>query len=210
MEPAPLLLPQPRRYLALVLASTRLLLGCQSEAAPAPVPSAKPRVVGKASPKPAAPVLMPGAVPQAERDAHAHAVQASTTVKYSGAIGERLEGDIYYFKVLATRVCDVAGKVAGVEIELEAKEQLAVSPRDVVIGKGGIAFNASQDLQRKLPACSPLLRISTLKSGQVARGFVLFDLPSPPANDLQLIYQPTRWGGAGYVTTPLTSWSGAP
>ncbi len=149
---------------------------------------------------------MPGAIPQ--EPAHAEAVTAAARVKTSGKLGEQLEGDVYYFTLRSMRTCDASGKVAGVEVEIEAKAKLAVSPRDVVIGKGGIAFNASMDLERRLPGCLPLLEISALRQGQKTRGFVLFDLPYRPPADLRLIYQPTRWGGAGYVTARLEDWKG--
>jgi len=137
------------------------------------------------------------------------AVAASASVKHSGKLGERLEGDIYYFELRSVRACDEAGKIVGVEVEIEAKEKLNVSARDVTIGRGGVAFNASLDLARKLPGCTPLLGFSALQRGQVARGFVTFDLPTP-RRDLGLIYQPTRWGGAGYVSVPQLEWVAAP
>lgn len=189
------------------LASTALLalMACKREPPPAPV--AKPRVAAKVLVKPAPPVSMPDALPPAEAEAHAEAVQASAVVKYRGKRGERLEGDVFHFTLLGSRLCEKDGKVAGVEVEIEAKARLSVSPRDVVIGKGGVTYNASLDVSRKLSGCAPLLPISSLRKGQTARGFVLFDLPSRPGEDLQLIYQPTRWGGAGYVTVPLEQWS---
>jgi hypothetical protein len=145
---------------------------------------------------------MPGAVPQEVAPSTAQATPASVSVKQSGTVGERLEADLYYFKLYGVRACDEAGKVLGVEVEVEAKARLSLSPRDVTIGRGGIGFNASMDPERKLPGCTPLLRASALRGGQVARGFVLFDLPSAPRHELSLIYQPTRWGGAGFVTVP--------
>jgi hypothetical protein len=154
---------------------------------------------------------MPGAIPQAELQGDQPvAARETAAVKYSGDVGERLEGDVYFFKVHSLKTCDAAGKLAGVEVEVEAKGRLAVNPRDVIIGKGGISFTASLDLKRELPGCTPLLQISVLKRGQAARGYVLYDLPWRPTNDLRLIYQPTRWGGAGYVTAPLKDWSPSP
>jgi hypothetical protein len=152
---------------------------------------------------------MPDAVPQ-ENAPVADAVTAPASFKTTGNVGELLENNLYFFKLRNARTCDASGKVAGVEVEIEAKTKLAVSPRDVVIGKGGIAFTAGLNFERKLPGCTPLLNLSVLKKGQVARGFVLFDLPRRPGNDLTLIYQPTRWGGAGYVRVPLPTWSGPP
>ena len=156
------------------------------------------------------PVHMPGAVAPEVIPAAAEVAAASASVKNSGKLGERLEGDVYYFKLQSVRACDEAGKILGVEVEIEAKAKLNVLPRDVTIGRDGIAFNASLDFERKLPGCAPLLVTAALKRGQVARGFVLFDLPSRPRQDLGLIYQPTRWGGAGYVTVPRLEWVASP
>ena len=85
-----------------------------------------------------------------------------------------------------------------------------MNPKDVVIGKGGIRFTASLDFKRNLPGCTPQLEISSLKRGEKARGYVLYDLPWRPTNDLHLIYQPTRWGGSGFVTAPLKDWAPPP
>lgn len=163
---------------------------------------AQPLASSRARPIPT--VYMPGAIPQDV--AATEAVAATSTVKNRGKLGERLEGDVYYFRLLAAHACDAGGKVVGVEIELEAKTKLAVSPRDMTLGKGGMAFSASLELERKLPGCSPLLRMATLKKGETAKGFVLFDLPSPPPEGLGLVYQPTRWGGAGHVAVELSGW----
>jgi hypothetical protein len=174
---------------------------------------AKPTRAASSSPRRApriVPVHMPDAIPQQNVAAAASAVITPTPLKSTGKVGELLESDVYFFKVRSLRTCDASGKVAGVEVEIEAKTKLAVSPRDVVIGKGGITFTAGLNFERKLPGCTPLLGLSVLQKGQVARGFVLFDVPRPPGSDLTLIYQPTRWGGAGYVSVPLQTWSGPP
>lgn len=173
-----------------------------------PVPRA---LASTGPPKPPPPVNMPGAIPQAELQGDQPvAARETATVRYSGNVGERLEGDVYFFQVHSLETCDKAGKVAGVEVEIEAKSKLSVSPRDVVIGRGGIRFTASLDFKRELPGCTPLLEISILLKGQKARGYVLYDLPSRPTNDLRLIYQPTRFGGAGFVTAPLKDWALSP
>jgi hypothetical protein len=157
----------------------------------------------------AVPVHMPGALPEETTVAAAKASSA-VPLKNTGKLGERLEGDVYYFELLGLRTCDASGKVAAVEVEIEAKTRLTVSPRDVAIGKGGITFTGGLNFDRQLPGCAPLLGISVLQKGQVTRGFVLFDVPRRPGSDLTLIYQPTRWGGAGYVSVPLQTWPGPP
>jgi hypothetical protein len=170
-----------------------------------------PALASSAPVRPPPPVQMPGAIAHAEgHPARPEAAQATAQVKYSGALGDRLEGDVYYFQLRSLRTCDPEGKVAGVEVEIEAKSKLALNPRDVVIGKGGIQFKSNLDFERKLPGCTPLLKVSILQKGQVARGFVLYDLPARPGDDLRLIYQPTRWGGAGHVTAALKDWSPVP
>jgi hypothetical protein len=112
---------------------------------------------------------------------HVEAVIRAASVKSHRKLGERLESDVHYF-----------------------------TARDVVRGRGGITFDAGLDFVRKLPGCTPILDRTVLRAGGVARDFVLFDLPTRPGNDLTLIYQPTRWGGAGYVRVPLRCWSSAP
>jgi hypothetical protein len=170
-----------------------------------PVPRA---LASTGAQKPPPPVNMPGAIPQAELHGDQPTPARETAaVKYSGDVGERLEGDVYFFQVHSLKTCDAAGKVAGIEVEIEAKSKLSVSPKDVVIGKGGIRFTASLDFKRNLPGCTPQLEISALKRGEKVRGYVLYDLPWRPTDDLRLIYQPTRWGGAGYVTAPLKNWA---
>ena len=135
------------------------------------------------------------------------------SVKHTGKLGELLEGDVYYFKLSSIRPCGEqpdpktakpnARRVVAAEVEITAKEELNVSPRDVTIGVGGIVFNGSVDRKRTIEGCSPLLEISRLRSKQAAKGYVLFDIPvTGPGSDLGemgLIYQPTRFGGAGRV-----------
>jgi hypothetical protein len=170
-----------------------------------------PRVLATTPKKPPPPVSMPGAIPQAELQGEQPTpVRETAAVKYSGEVGERLEGDVYFFQVHSLKTCDAEGKVAAVEVEIEAKSKLTVSPKDVVIGKGGIRFTASLDFKRNLPGCTPQLEISALKRGQTVRGYVLYDLPWRPTSDLHLVYQPTRWGGSGFVTAPLKSWPSTP
>lgn len=187
-------------------------LGCQGPPERSLEPSTKavPRALASATAGRVAPaVRMPNALPQAELmgEGHARVEPVKANVKYSGRVGERLEGDVYYFTVLSLRTCDAAGKLAAVEVEIEAKSKLSVSPRDVTLGKGGITFTANLDFKRQPPGCTPRLEISTLQKAQKARGFVLYDLPRPPGPDLRLIYQPTRFGGAGFVTASLQPWS---
>jgi hypothetical protein len=191
---------------------TPLLFGaaaCSTKPEPPGGDKPVPRALASTGPKkPVPPVNMPGAIPQAELHGDQPvAARETATVKYSGNVGERLEGDVYFFQVHSLKTCDAAGKVAGVEVEIEATSKLSVNPRDVVIGKGGIRFTASLDVKRELPGCTPLLPISVLQKGQKARGYVLYDLPSRPTDDLRLVYQPTRWGGAGFVTAPLKDWA---
>ena len=138
-------------------------------------------------------------------------------VKSSGEIGEQLEADVYSFKLLGMKPCGeqpdkatappAARRVVAAEVEITAKKDFNVNPRDVAIGVGGITFNGSVDQKRKLADCMPLLRIDVLRAKQVAKGFVLFDIPvSGPGSDLHemnLAYRPTRFGGAGQVMIRL-------
>jgi hypothetical protein len=136
--------------------------------------------------------------------------------KTSGATGEKLETDTFSFKVLSFRTCGEATGagsrdtpeadarlVLGAEVEITAKKSMATSPRDVVLRNGGILFYANLDLKRTLSGCTPLLERPRLKASQAARGFVLFQVPSPRPATLELTYQPTRWGGAPVVRVEL-------
>jgi hypothetical protein len=196
-----------------LLASTLALSGACDAMRPRVRDDSKPRgrdPLRAAQAQKLPPVGMPGAIPREQPPASAQAATRAASIKSSGKVGELLEADVYYFKVRSLRTCDASGKVAGVEVEIEAKAKLAVSPRDVVIGKGGITFSSGLNFERKFTGCAPLLGISVLNQGEITRGFVIFDLPRPPEDDLMLVYQPTRWGGAGYVRVPLRTWSGPP
>jgi hypothetical protein len=145
-------------------------------------------------------------------------------------MGELVEGDVYEFKLLSLRDCgrDPQAEAArareadgprarvplGAEVEITAKANLNLSPRDVSIGTRGIVFNGSVDQKRKLEGCEPRLPIGTLRSKETARGFVVFDVPLVgPGSDLAamtLSYQPTRFGGAGQVRVAPLARSPAP
>jgi hypothetical protein len=190
-------------YLKVALLAALGLAACDSQGRASPAPA---RASAKATPpETIRAVHMPGALAHAESIASA-ATTPLPIFKNEGKLGERLETDLYYFRARVPRFCDATGKLIGVEVEIEAKSRISVSPRDVVIGKGGIAFNASMNLERKTAGCGPLLPIRVLQKGEVVAGFVIFDLPFRPGNDLGLIYQPTRWGGAGFVRTTLGDW----
>jgi len=140
----------------------------------------------------------------------------AVNVKHTGKVGELLEGDVYFFKLLSIAPCGEqpdpktakpsARRVVAAEVEITARSELNVSPRDVMIGVGGISFHGSVDRTRSIDACRPALPISSLRPKEVAKGFVLFDIPvTGPGSDLAemgLIYQPTRFGGAGRVLIP--------
>ena len=100
-----------------------------------------------------------------------------------------------------------ARRVVAAEVEVTAKGEFNVSPRDAVLGVGGITFPGSVDRKRKLPGCTPLLPIAALRAKEVAKGFVLFDIPvsGPGSNlaEMNLVYHPTRFGGAGQVLVRL-------
>jgi len=188
----------------------------------------KPRPESAAKARSAAPnVLTPAAelkklgpvLPEAD---HHHPPPPAKTLKTVGAIGEELEGDVSYFKLLSIKPCKdpkvpavgsggapnpAARNVVAAEVEIVAKTKLAVNPRDLVLGKGGILFNASIDPKRELPGCTPLLKLSLLKAKQSAKGYVLFDLPAwgpgSNLNELNLVYHPARFGGSAQVHVKL-------
>ena len=169
-----------------------------------------------AAPAPSAPraaMAIPGMPPGFAIDGGAdrpigHATVAAELpkLKVLGKVGEQLEGDVYFFKTLSVKQCESTKTkpiVIGVEVEIKAKRQLNISPRDVRLGSGGIVFYASVDPQRQEQGCEPMIRHGSLAKDQVVRGYVVFDVPAPEPPKLQLTYAPTRWGGAGSVVTTL-------
>ena len=203
-------------------------IGCEkSSTNPREEPAKKPIPAPKATAAPTDPAAtrlaahgMPGPLTPEPGFEHAspHVPKSPpVAVKHTGEMGELLEGDMYSFKLLSMKPCGeqpdpktappTARRVVAAEVEVTAKGEFNVSPRDVAVGVGGIVFNGSVDQKRKLPGCSPLLRISVLREKQVAKGFVLFDIPvSGPGSDLRemsLVYKPTRFGGAGQVLVRL-------
>jgi hypothetical protein len=197
-------------------------------AAPArPMPKPTPASTTAAATRPASLAGMPGPLTPEPGFQHGAPLEQKAPVvnlKHTGTLGEVLEGDVYYFKLLSIRPCGEqpdpktakvdARRVVAAEVEVTAKEELNVSPRDVVIGVGGIRFNGSVDQQRTIEGCTPLLKFSRLPSKQVAKGFVLFDVPvTGPGSDLTemgLMYQPTRFGGSGRVLIPSLATAAKP
>jgi hypothetical protein len=181
----------------------------------------KPRSESAAKAKSAPPnVLTPAAelkklgpvLPEAD---HHHPPPPAKTLKTVGTIGEELEGDVSYFKLLSIKACKdpkapaagsggapnpAARNVVAAEVEIVAKTKVTVNPRDLMLGKGGISFNASVDPKRELAGCTPLLKLSWLKTKESAKGYVLFDLPAwgpgSNLNELNLVYHPARFGGS--------------
>jgi len=181
---------------------------------------AKPRPASAAKATAAPNVLTPAAelkklgpvLPEAD---HHHPPPPPKPLKTVGSMGDELEGDVSYFKLLSIKPCKdpkapaggsggapnpAARNVVAAEVEIVAKTKLTVNPRDLMLGKGGITFNASVDPKRELAGCTPLLKLSWLKTRESAKGYVLFDLPaSGPGsslNELNLVYHPARFGGS--------------
>jgi hypothetical protein len=184
-----------------------------------PAAKAKPRSTTAAATEPASLAGMPGPLTPEPGFQHGGAVEKKVppkNFKHTGKLGELLEGDVYFFKLLSIEPCGeqpdpetvkpAARRVVAAEVEITAKTELNVSPRDVAIGVGGIVFNGSVDQKRVLEGCTPQLSFGTLRGRGVAKGFVLFDIPviGPGSNvdEMSLAYQPTRFGGAGRVLVP--------
>jgi hypothetical protein len=139
---------------------------------------------------------------------------AQAAPKTVGRTGELLTGDVYAFRAISVQPCggsahkSVAPQasasapshnesvVIGALVEIAAKGRLSISPRDAQLVSGGITFYASVDDKRRLVGCTPLLKRSMIQKDQVAKGYVLFDVPLPEPRTLELMYRPTRWGGA--------------
>ncbi len=209
---------QTARLVSIALLAALGLLACRREN------SEKPSDKSGAAP-PSSPAARPAPGPSALReglgirgDVDMEAQGSSVTpaaarkVKSSGALGELLEGDVYFFTADSVKPCGEPAHAAadehtpvvvGAKLRIKAKSKLTFSPREVVLHGGGITFNASMDLEREPKGCTPLLKVSWLKKDEVIEGFVLFDVPPPEPKKLELTYLPTRWGGASAVRVAL-------
>jgi hypothetical protein len=159
---------------------------------------------------------LPHAIPHAE-ETHAQTVPARSPPKDQGLIGETLEGDAYLFKLVSIGPCgnapnaapdDPKGRVViGAEVEITATKKVVTTPRHVSLGKDGITFFGDVNQKRVVKGCTPVLKVGHLGKGDVAKGFVLFDVPTagPGSNckELNLVYLPARFGGASQVLVRL-------
>jgi hypothetical protein len=203
-----------RCFIPLACVGALALLGCRREASdePAPGPGPRPSAAARSAPDVRAlreAMGVPSGV-VSELDAPKVTPVASKVLKTRGAPGEWLESDLYFFKVDSVRPCgssaagDKLGRtLIGAEIQIKAKLNLTFSPREVRLSSGGIVFNTRVDFDRELEACAPLLKVAWLKKDDVITGFVLFEMPPPEPKNLIVSYQPTRWGGAGFVSVTL-------
>jgi hypothetical protein len=213
--------------LRLLACAALALAGCTKDAPNDAL--AKPAAASRSAPKPAAaqqerPATgettlagMPGPLTPELGFEHGGKPNArpapSAPLKNVGKVGELLESDVFTFKLVSIAPCGPAPdpktaapnarRVVAADVEITAKEGMSVSPRDVAIGVGGIVFNGSLDSKRKVEGCGALLAPGVLLPEKSAKGRVLFDIPvTGPGSDLGqmgLIYQPTRFGGAGAV-----------
>ena len=142
-------------------------------------------------------------------------------LKTVGKLGEGLEGDVSYFKLLSLKPCGDAKNraeaeakkdpkaraVYAAEVEIVAKTRLNVSPRDLSLGKGGYSFMANVDPKREIEGCTPLLQVTRLQPKESTKGFVLFELPAwgpgSNVNELNLMYHPARFGGSTQLFVKL-------
>jgi hypothetical protein len=181
---------------------------------PAPHPSLSPATaIGKLGP----------VRPEEEQVQHHHPPAPTTALKTVGKVGEELEGDVSYFKLVSIKPCEdpkhptptsdagahdpAARKVIAAQVEITAKVKVNVNPRDIVLGHDGIIFPASVDPTRELKGCTPLLKYSFLHPKESASGYVLFELPTwgpgSNVNELNLVYHPARFGGAAQLYVKL-------
>jgi hypothetical protein len=110
----------------------------------------------------------------------------------------------YCVKLPADRDAGDAGADSvwvGANVRIKAKtEELFVAPSHAHLQDGGILFNPY--VGAPIEGCAPPLRAIALRRGQVASGFLTFELPSR-RNNLVLSFRPARWGGAGAVRIAL-------
>ena len=129
-----------------------------------------------------------------------------------------VDGGTYRFKVDGTRRCGpikMAGgagqnkptdprdpaTLLGFLVRIEARRAgFFVSPHDLTLEAGGVVLEALLSPPEGSLRCAPLLNYTRLGAGRVARGYVVFRVPSafrasPPP--ITVVYRPTRWGGSG-------------
>ena len=123
-----------------------------------------------------------------------------------------VSSDLYELRVDAPRYCPGANGASGLDggnsvllgakVQIRAKvDEFFVAPRHASLRDGGILFQAKLG-ETKASCGGPPLKPTPLRKGQVASGFVLFELPARRDN-LVLDFQPARWGGAGLVRVDL-------
>ena len=94
----------------------------------------------------------------------------------------------------------------GVSVRVTSRHELFVASRDFALKRGGILVDPERFDVKVTAKCSPLLPQKEIQPGQVARGFVVFDLPpsfQAGRGEIALVYHPTRWGGAPRVSIPV-------
>jgi hypothetical protein len=136
----------------------------------------------------------------------ASSAQANVAELAPSDSGTWITSDIYDFKLDGAKYCakpkeksDAGAAVwVGAKVQVLAKtDELFVDRRHASLRDKGIYFQASLDPD-PLEGCVPAFKPSHLKKGQVASGYIAFELPTA-WKDLVLEFQPTRWGGAGRV-----------
>jgi hypothetical protein len=98
---------------------------------------------------------------------------------------------------------DTGGLRLGVLVHVKAKyDELLVAARDFTLQKGGVIV--SSEIAPTRCGTAPLLRPTQLKSGQIASGLVVFQVPEAAfVPSATLVYQATRWGGAPRATLAI-------
>ena len=199
------------------------LVACAREAPdePPPKPAAAKPPIAKTPAGPRPVDVMAKLGPVVPEEHHHQAAPPTQPLKTNGKMGEGLEGDVSYFKLLSVKPCGEvknraeaeakkdpkARAVYAAEVEIVAKSRMNVSPRDLSLGTGGYRFMASVDPKRVIEGCTPLLPVTRLQPKESARGFVLFDLPAwgpgSNVNELELMYHPARFGGSTQLFVKL-------
>ena len=84
--------------------------------------------------------------------------------------------------------------------------EVFVSPRDVTLESGGVILQTTPPTVSLVARCAPALTARRLPARQTARGTVLFEI-SPEfragQGSMELVYRPTRWGGAGRLSVRI-------
>ena len=143
------------------------------------------------------------------------------------SIGRWFDSPAYPYKVKLDAVANCRGgggeksggaavptKLVGFTVTVGSKIGLLwVFSRDVTLESRGVILQSLPARKPEIPGCAPALQSKQLKTGDSARGVVVFEVPATfagqPGDSVVLVYKATRWGGAPRVEIPVPACLGS-